>query len=55
MSHFGTTGLFSSFDTITPTDHTSEMKRWDADEVMSGKRTYLNMPGTMSNPHILRH
>ncbi len=42
-------------DTITPTDHTSEMKCCDADEAMSGKRTYLNMPESTSNPHILRH
>lgn len=45
----------SSSDTITPTDHTSEMKYCHQDEAMSGKRTFLNMPGTMSNPHILRH
>lgn len=45
----------TSTDTMTPTDDTSEMKCCDADEAMSGKRTYLNMPETMSNPQILRH
>lgn len=43
----------SSLDTITPTDHTSEMKCCDVDETMGGKTTYLNMPATMSNPHSL--
>lgn len=54
----GTAGrLFPpSTDTITPTDRTSEMKCCDADEAMEWrKEEYLNMPETMSNPHILRH
>lgn len=53
---FGTKGLLSSSsDTITQTDHASEMKCCDADDVTRGKRIYLNMPETMSNPYILRH
>ncbi|TNN57049.1 hypothetical protein EYF80_032714 [Liparis tanakae] len=53
-----TAGLLSppSTDTITPADRTSEMKCRDADEAMEWrKEEYLNMPETMSNPHILRH
>lgn len=41
---------------VAPQRHnnTSEMKYCDADGAVSGKRTYQNMPGTISNPHILR-